>query len=121
MTPTETSDQTLLTLRGHDRWVTSVAFSPDSKRILSGSDDETLKVWDSHSGKLLLTVREINSAVTYIIFAYFRGLIGRVMDLQATDKMPCSTRAWRTTRRSTAALWAAVSSSSCSGYMTSCI
>ena len=31
----------------HSDWVKSVAFSPDGKTIVSGSDDETLKVWDA--------------------------------------------------------------------------
>ena len=31
----------------HSREVSSVAFSPDGKSIVSGSYDETLKVWDA--------------------------------------------------------------------------
>jgi WD40 repeat protein len=31
----------------HSNWVMSVAFSPDGKTIVSGSRDETLKVWDA--------------------------------------------------------------------------
>ncbi len=31
----------------HSHWVTSVAFSPDGTKIVSGSDDKTIKVWDS--------------------------------------------------------------------------
>ena len=31
----------------HSRDVNSVAFSPDGKTIVSGSDDKTLKVWDA--------------------------------------------------------------------------
>jgi len=31
----------------HSDRVTSVAFSPDGKTIVSGSDDKALKVWDS--------------------------------------------------------------------------
>jgi WD40 repeat protein len=38
-----------LTLKGHSDWVNSVSFSPDGKRIVSGSDDNTLKVWDISS------------------------------------------------------------------------
>ena len=30
----------------HSDWVRSVAFSPDGKTIVSGSYDQTLKVWD---------------------------------------------------------------------------
>ena len=31
----------------HSDLVRSVAFSPDGKTIVSGSDDKTLKVWDA--------------------------------------------------------------------------
>ena len=29
----------------HSYWITSVAFSPDGTKIVSGSDDKTIKVW----------------------------------------------------------------------------
>jgi WD40 repeat protein len=35
----------------HSGWVQSVAFSPDGTKIVSGSADWTIKVWDS--GELL--------------------------------------------------------------------
>jgi WD40 repeat protein len=38
--------------KGHAESVTSVAFSPDDKQIVSGSDDHTLCVWDAASGQL---------------------------------------------------------------------
>ncbi len=38
------------TLQGHSGWVTSVAFSPDGKRIVSGSYDNTVRVSDAHTG-----------------------------------------------------------------------
>ena len=41
------SGQETLTLKGHTDWVSSVAFSPDGKRLVSGSHDKTLKVWDA--------------------------------------------------------------------------
>ena len=30
----------------HSNWITSVAFSPDGSKIMSGSGDKTIKVWD---------------------------------------------------------------------------
>jgi len=40
------SGRELRTFTGHTDIVWSVAFSPDGARALSGSDDDTLKLWD---------------------------------------------------------------------------
>jgi WD40 repeat protein len=42
----------LLRFEGHSDWVTSVAYSPDGKHIVSGSGDGTVHVWDAQSGHL---------------------------------------------------------------------
>jgi WD40 repeat protein len=44
-------DEQECTLRGHSNKVTSVAYSPDGKHIVSGSFDSTVKIWDAQSGK----------------------------------------------------------------------
>ena len=46
----------LQTLEGHSNWVTSVAFSHDSRRLASASDDGTVKIWDPSSGACLQTL-----------------------------------------------------------------
>ena len=38
-------------LEGHEGTVNSVSFSPDGKRIVSGSNDRTVRVWDAVSGQ----------------------------------------------------------------------
>jgi WD40 repeat protein len=45
-----------LTLRGHDGPVSSVAWSPDGKRLATASYDKTGKVWDVASGQEVLTL-----------------------------------------------------------------
>ncbi|KAI1292337.1 F-box/WD repeat-containing protein 7 [Halotydeus destructor] len=47
----------ILQLKGHDDHViTCLQFNPNSNLIVSGSDDNTLKVWSSTSGKCLRTL-----------------------------------------------------------------
>ena len=38
------------TLRGHSNWVTGVAFTAGGKRLVSGSWDQSVKVWDVSTG-----------------------------------------------------------------------
>jgi WD40 repeat protein/serine/threonine protein kinase len=45
------------TLRGHTAAINSVAFSPDGQRIVTGSFDQTAKVWEASSGKEVFTLK----------------------------------------------------------------
>ena len=47
----------LLVLRGHEGAAYAAAFSPDGARLVSGSDDNTVRVWDAASGAELLLLR----------------------------------------------------------------
>jgi WD40 repeat protein/predicted Ser/Thr protein kinase len=52
----KTITETVVTLTGHTSYVASVAFSPDGRRIVSGSGDSTVKVWDAETGQETLTL-----------------------------------------------------------------
>ena len=43
------------TLEGHQDWVFAVAITPDGRRVVSGSQDKTLTVWDLETGALICT------------------------------------------------------------------
>ena len=58
-----------LTLEGHSGEVYSVAFSPDGKRLASGSQDKTIKLWNSVTGKELLALEGHSHVVRSIAFS----------------------------------------------------
>jgi len=59
------------TFKGHTGFVHSVAFSPDGKRIVSGSGtpDNTVRVWDATSGQELLTLTGHMGQVDSVAFS----------------------------------------------------
>ncbi|WJW70108.1 serine/threonine protein kinase (plasmid) [Candidatus Chlorohelix allophototropha] len=59
----------LNTLTGHTDGVNSVAFSPDSKMLASGSKDATIKLWDAATGKELRTLSGHSSSVNSVAFS----------------------------------------------------
>ncbi|KAG5727729.1 hypothetical protein E4T56_gene20735 [Termitomyces sp. T112] len=56
-------------LNGHTESVKSVAFSPDGKSIVSGSDDQSVRVWDASSGAQLQELNGHTSWVTSVTFS----------------------------------------------------
>ena len=53
----------------HTSWVNSVAFSPDGKILASGSDDETIKLWDVATGRELRTLSGHTGWVESVAFS----------------------------------------------------
>jgi WD40 repeat protein len=50
-------------LSGHTDVVRSAAFSPDGRRIVTASDDQTARLWDAGTGKEIALL----SGHTYIV------------------------------------------------------
>jgi WD40 repeat protein/serine/threonine protein kinase len=57
------------TLKGHSGAVKSVAFRADGKRIVSGSLDGSVKVWDRATGRAILTLEGARGQVTCAAFS----------------------------------------------------
>ncbi|KAJ3127712.1 POC1 centriolar protein A [Nowakowskiella sp. JEL0407] len=57
----------LSTLEGHSVTVKAVAISPDGDRIVSGSDDQMVKIWDSKTGKEIRTLQGHTDFVNAVV------------------------------------------------------
>jgi WD40 repeat protein len=57
------------TLKGHSNWVTAVAFSPDGRRLASGSWDRTVKFWEVPTGRELATIGKDIKGVQALAFS----------------------------------------------------
>ncbi|MCL1475722.1 WD40 repeat domain-containing protein, partial [Argonema antarcticum] len=56
----------LRTFGGHSSWVNAVAVTPDGKQAISGSFDDTLKLWNLATGEELFTFGGHSSPVTAV-------------------------------------------------------
>lgn len=56
-------------LRGHTKNISSIDWKPDSRQIVSGSQDGTLRIWDGQSGQMLRIIQISQEYVSRIISA----------------------------------------------------
>jgi WD40 repeat protein len=59
----------LLDLRGHTEIVLGLACSPDGRRLATGSNDRTIKLWDTTTGEEVFTLRGHTSGVLCVAFS----------------------------------------------------
>jgi hypothetical protein len=62
-------NQDLSTLRGHTSSVASVAWSPDGRRIVSGSGDKTAKIWDVTTDREITTLQGHTAAIREVAWS----------------------------------------------------
>ena len=84
-----------LTIEGHTDSVNSVVFSPDGHRIVSGSNDKTIKVWHASTGVETLTLKgkiPLFSSVEFSLdgLSIVSKSAGEIKVWDATRRMPRS-------------------------------
>ncbi|KAF3049143.1 hypothetical protein E8E11_004726 [Didymella keratinophila] len=70
----------LQTLEGHSKWVSSVAFSHNSSKLASVSEDKTVKVWDASSGTCLQTLEGHSGRVSSVAFSHDSSKLASASD-----------------------------------------
>jgi len=78
--------QELRLVKAHSNWVVSLAFSPDSKRLISGAGDSTARIWDVTTGKELGRIR-FDGQSTYVDSVSFSHDGGRVLAAAANGQV----------------------------------
>jgi hypothetical protein len=56
-------------LRGHDDGVLAIAWSPDGRRLATGSSDRTVRIWDTSSGSELAVLRGHGDWVRAVVWS----------------------------------------------------
>ena len=56
-------------LTGHSSGITSIAFSPGGKKVVSGSEDSTVRVWDIATGQADQTLTGHSGRVNSMVFS----------------------------------------------------
>ena len=64
-----TTGTALITLRGHEGPVQALVYSPDGRRIASGSADKTIRLWDPATGKVVAVLRGHAKPVEWLTYS----------------------------------------------------
>ena len=76
----------VLTLAGHDNWVTDIMFHPNGKYVISTADDKSIRIWDLSMGRCY---RKIYNAHDHFISCF--DMKGK---LAATGSVDTSLKLW---------------------------
>ncbi len=61
--------QHITNLKGHTRYIESLAFSPDGNTLATGSSDHTVRLWDTTTGEHKMTLAGHTSSVDTVAFS----------------------------------------------------
>ncbi|HEY6564400.1 MAG TPA: hypothetical protein VIY86_07870, partial [Pirellulaceae bacterium] len=67
--PADSTPKLRLSLQGHSGPILGIAYSPDGKRIVSGSEDSSAKIWDADTGAEALTLIGRSDHVRRVLFS----------------------------------------------------
>lgn len=81
------SGRCVLTLAGHDNWVTDLMFHPNGKYLMSVADDKSIRIWDLQMGRCY---RKIYNAHDHFISCF--DMKGK---LAATGGVDTMTKIWQ--------------------------
>ncbi len=94
-----TNGQELKTLSGHTDLIWSVAFSPDSKQLASGSHDKSVKVWDIAKGDEIKTLTGKDGAFLSVAFSPDGKWLAGATSYGESYVMLWETRNWKESQR----------------------
>lgn len=82
---------------GHNGDVTSVAFSPDGRTIVSGSSDKNVRLWDKATGKEVRRLQGHTYIVTSVAFSpdgFIKSEGRQVMTAGGADETTVMSKEW---------------------------
>lgn len=80
------SGKCVLTLAGHDNWVTDLIFHPSGKYLISTADDKSIRIWDLSMGRCYRKIYDAHDK--------FVSCIDMKAKLVATGSVDTSVKLW---------------------------
>ncbi|MEQ9236608.1 MAG: pentapeptide repeat-containing protein [Coleofasciculus sp. E2-BRE-01] len=59
-------EQTISDAVSRTKWITALVISPDGTHLISGADDQTVKIWELETGRLIRTLRGHSDAISSV-------------------------------------------------------